>query len=162
MFNRPEVTTSMTGIDEQVRTLAQATTLMQEYVDLVMLPRSQKRTDASINTALGAHRRPTDWQTPKQRRWWWAVGVFLWHGRKKLQDWRVQHRRQNNGGGINAINEMPGARYVFTPPFQQRMHVGVWLASPTYAKNEAELLSDDLQRGWRQIAAGRGAVRILR
>lgn len=138
--------------------LLQVVPRLQTRIASDVLPRSQARTDATINRPLGAHRRPTDFETPKQRRWWFAVGVTLWHGRKDKQDWVVQHEVTAAGGRIVVVNPMPGAKYVFVPPFQQRMHVSTWLDSDTYAQQEGAAASQDIQALWTDVAAGEGGL----
>lgn len=124
----------------------------QSFIQINVLPRSQARTDTTINQPLAAHKRPTDWQTPKQRRWWFKVGVHLWQGRKAKQDWLVQHEVEGSGGQIVAVNPMPGAKYVFMPPTQQRMHMGVWMTTTDYAQAENAALVDDVRTAWMEAA----------
>ncbi len=84
-----------------------------------------------VSTPLGAHKRPTDWQVPKQRRFWfWALkmGVITWAGRTGAlsKAWKAIIKIDDNGGLFSISNNRPEKAYV-QGVFQQRMHVGVWV-----------------------------------
>lgn len=82
---------------------------------------------AEIAPPLGAHKRPTDFETPKQRGWWFKVGIHLWHGRTGALEkgWRADLKTTNEGGIFSVFNVAPSK--VFVQGFrQQRMHIGTW------------------------------------
>lgn len=149
---RVEVVLDIQALQIQQATIQAAPQAMSDYIQQMILPLSQQRTDATINTALGPHRRPTDWQTPKQRAWWFVVGITQWFGRKQLQDWKVRNDVESEGKGqIVSVNPMPGAGFIFKPALQQRMHMGVWLDSETYAQTESSVLLQDFDTGWKAV-----------
>lgn len=151
MGARLEVVLDIQALAIQQATLQAAPAAMDQYVLQTVVPLSQERTDQTINTALGAHRRPTDFQTPKQRGWWFLIGVNQWQGRKQKQDWSVGTESESEGAGrIVAVNPMPGAPFIFGAQ-QQRMHVGVWLDQETYAQAERVALLQDFDTGWRAV-----------
>lgn len=87
------------------------------------------RTDflAEIAPSLGAHKRPTDFQSPRQKGWWFKIGVHLWHGRTGALEkgWRADLKTSEAGGIFSVYNVEPSK--VFVQGFrQQRMHFGTW------------------------------------
>jgi hypothetical protein len=75
----------------------------------------------------GAHRHKKGEMTPKQQRWWWAVGVKTWKGRtNKLQKgWRTDVKTTQAGGVFRYWNVVPYKLYVQGFK-QQKMHAGTW------------------------------------
>jgi hypothetical protein len=141
--------------EAQKTTITDAPRKFGLYVEAVVKPLSQARTDTTINVALAPHSRPTDWQTPKQRAWWFAVGINLWKGRKPKQDWTIKAVVLPNGGAITASNDMRGSPFVFKPGLQQRMHRGVWMDTETYRRRELVPLRRDMRQGWRDVTGVR-------
>lgn len=151
VFIKPEIVVPTVVFDNQRKTIKDAPRKFALYADAVIKPLAQGRADTTINVALAPHRRPTDFQTPKQRAWWFAVGVHRWSGRKPKQDWRVVVIVRSADGEFVASNPMPGAPFVFKPGLQQRMHIGTWLDTETYAKRERAGLIRDVRQGWRDV-----------
>lgn len=155
MFSRAEVEIPTLVLNAQRKTITDAPRKFALYADAVIKPLAQGRADVTINVALGAHKRPTDWQTPRQRAWWFVEGRLRWKGRKPKQGWKITVSAHSDGGEVVANNAMPGAKYVFNPPFQQRMHVGVWMDTETYAQRELKPLRRDMLQGWRDVTGVR-------
>lgn len=98
-------------------------------------------------TPLGAHRRPTRWQNPKQQKYWfWALkmGIIVWNGRTGALEkgWKRTIAIDDNGGLFSVYNTQASKIFV-QGIYQQVMHRGVWA-------NE-----DQLVQKYRLIAQGR-------
>lgn len=151
MFARMVVDTPDETFIRVNKRLNEAPRRFEAGIERALIPASQQRTDTTINTPRGRHKRPTDWQSEKQRRWWFAVGVKRWSGRTGTTNkWRVVHVARQGGGEIRAVNAAPGAPYVFGPR-QQRMHVGTWLNRETYASAERRELRTGVLTLWQQV-----------
>lgn len=152
MFAKPQITLNLTPFQQQQRTIIEASTKLNIYVHQVVQPASQRRADATINAAPGPHKRPTNWQSEKQRRWWFAVGVKAWHGRTgRVRAWKIVGRYFKDGGELTAENDVPYARFVFGPD-QQRMHFGTWTHRDTFIAQESALVIADIQAGWKLVS----------
>ena len=150
MFTRPEVIIPTQVLIDQQKRIAGAPARFQAEVERSLVPASQARTDATINTPRGAHKRPTDWQSQRQRRWWFAVGVHRWQGRTGTTNkWKIIAVRITDGGEIRATNSAPGAKYVFGHA-QQRMHYGTWMHRDTYENAESAALTRDTYSAWQR------------
>lgn len=148
MFVRPEVVPPTVVLAQRQKQLLDAPRRFALYADAVIKPLAQGRADVTINVALGAHKRPTDWQTPRQRAWWFVEGRLRWKGRKPKQGWKITVSAHSDGGEVVASNAMPGAKYVFNPRYQQRFHKGIWLDTETYRQRELVPLRRDVLEGW--------------
>lgn len=148
------LTVTSDALTPQQQRLQTALPRLQAAIAAEIVPEAQARTVTTINKEPGAHIRPTAWQSEKQRRWWFAVGIKTWHGRTgAVRAWRIVHRANANGGEIRAENNVPYARYVFQPPFQQKMHVRTWMNSTVWAQQEGEVLAKAVGAVWAQEAS---------
>lgn len=151
MFIRHEVILDARGLDRHSKRIQQSSKALDGYVVKTVLPASQRRTDQTINAEPGPHRRPTEWESEKQRRWWFAVGVHQWHGRTgKVRQWKVRTQTGEGSGQIVAANPAAHAKYVYGP-YQQRMHKPTWMNVETYRSVESNHLIRDVIRGWVQV-----------
>lgn len=151
MFVRHEVILDTRGLDRHSKRIQQSSKALDSYVVKMVVPASQKRTNDTINAEPGPHKRPTEWQSEKQRRWWFAVGVHQWHGRTgAVRKWKVGVKAERGSGTISATNPAGHAKYVYGP-YQQKMHKPTWMNVETYRSAESNHLIRDVIRGWVQV-----------
>lgn len=108
----------------------------------------------------GAHKRPTDWQSDKQRRWWFAVGIHQWSGRTGRQEasWRTDTRTSEAGGIMRYWSTNPAS--VFIQGYQQQqMHFGTWKREDDAVAEFQPLAIARIQETWLTISSPTAGVR---
>ena len=140
------------AITARQKRVGSAKSALDRHVVRVVIPASQKRTDKGINADPSPHKHRNDeWESEKQRRWWFAVGVHQWHGRTgAVRKWRIVGVIGQGGGIISANNPAAHAKYVFGP-YQQKMHRPTWMNIDTYRRHEGQQLAIDVVRGWVKV-----------
>lgn len=159
MTSRPEITSSSKMLFEQNRRIAASPSLLP-----VAYERSVRglRRDfvKELATPLGAHKRPTDFETPKQRRWWFAVGVKLWRGRTGTtgKGWRTDIKTTTRGGLFRYWNVVP--TWIFIQGARvQRMHRNVWRQLGDAVPKYQALAQERLAQTWHTIVDPQAGVR---
>lgn len=159
MLSRPEITTTSKSLFEQNQRIAASPQLLNTaYARSV---RGLRRDFVKeLATPLGAHKRPTDWQTDKQRRWWWAVGVKLWHGRtgRLGKGWRTDIKTTRSVGVFRYWNVVPSWIFVQGERMQQ-MHRYAWRNIQNVAPKYASLASVRLAEIWHTITDPNAGVK---
>lgn len=152
MFIEYDLRMDTRAIEARRKRVAGSKAALDKYVTRVVIPASQKRTDKGINADPGPHRhRDNEWDSEKQRRWWFAVGVHRWHERTgAVRKWRIAGVVGQGAGIIAAHNRAVHAKYVFGP-YQSRIHVRTWMHIDTYRRIEGQQLAIDVIRGWIKV-----------
>lgn len=111
-------------------------------------------------TPKGAHQRPTDWQTAKQRAWWFAVGINQWKGRTGTlaKGWKTDLKVTQAGGIFRAWNTAPYATYVQGKNVQ-RMHRKVWAQESELFPKYSTLAQTVLKETWYTVSSPTAGVR---
>lgn len=113
-----------------------------------------------ISTPRGAHKRPTKFQSAKQRGWWFAVGVKTWSGRTgRLQKgWRTDTKTTQAGGLFRYWNVHPYALYVQGFK-QQKMHEGTWVREVDAVSQFKPIAEQRIRESWRTVSDYTAGVR---
>jgi hypothetical protein len=108
----------------------------------------------------GAHRHRKGEMTPKQRAWWWAVGVKRWKGRTGAlqKGWRTDTKTTQAGGIFRYYNVVPYKVYVQGFK-QQRMHYGTWVREDTAVRAFQPIAQKRIAESWRTVSDYRAGVR---
>ena len=150
-FSRLQITTNTSQIEAQNRRILASSRLLNAEIQRTVVPNVQSRLKNTLNKPAPPHRRPTLWQSAKQMRWWFAVGIKFWHGRTgRVLAWIVKAIYRRDGGDMSLANPVPYSRFVFQPPFKQRMHA-VWQDSTQYSQTEARRVSLLIADAWHRI-----------
>lgn len=105
-----------------------------------------------LATPLREHQRPTLWQSPKQRRWWFAVGVHQWQGRTGALErgWKRTIAIDDSGGLFSVYNTQPYKTFV-QGIWQQRMHRGTWANEDQTVQKYRIIAQGRLIATWRTV-----------
>lgn len=152
MFSRPEIIVPTEILNLQNDRLVQSPALLNTAFERATRNLRRQFTKEA-GTPKGAHKRPTDWQSEKQSRWWWAVGVFLWHGRTGTleKSWHTDLKTEQNGGLFRVWSSAPHEMFVQGAQVQ-RMHASVWAQERDLFPKYAQLASNVLTETWRTVA----------
>jgi hypothetical protein len=123
------------------------TFLQREFLKIIAPPR-------------GAHKRPTKWQSAKQRAWWFAVGRKTWRGRTGAQQkgWRTDVKTTSAGGVLRYWNINPSSTYI-QGARQQRMHVGTWVQEDEAVRRFRPIAERRIRETWFTVSDYRAGVR---
>lgn len=107
---------------------------------------------AEIATPLRDHQRPTLWQSPKQRRWWFAVGIHQWQDRTGALErgWKRTIDIDDAGGLFSVYNTQPYKIFV-QGIYQQRMHRGTWANEDQTVQKYRIIAQGRLIATWRVV-----------
>lgn len=159
MLSRPEVTSNSKALFDQNSRIARSPSLLP-----IAYERSVRGLRAEfvkeLATPRGAHQRPTEWQSDKQRRWWFAVGVKTWHGRTGAtgKGWRTDLKTTQQGGLFRYWNVVP--TWIFVQGHRvQRMHKNVWNQVVDVVPKYSRLASERLAQIWHTIVDPNAGVR---
>lgn len=126
MFSRPTITVPVAQLEANAEAARQSPALMATAFDRAV---RGLRGDIvrDMATPKGAHIRPTAFQTPKQRRWWFAVGIHQWQARSGAleKSWKTDLKVSAIGGLFRIYSTSPSERFVQGEQ-AQRMHKSVW------------------------------------
>jgi hypothetical protein len=126
VFAKPEITVPTALLERNAEAARQSPKLMHVAFERAVR-RLRTQIVAELATPLGAHKRPTRWQSAKQRRWWFGVGRKTWSGRtgNLSKGWKTQLTLTPQGGLFTVFNKVPYKRFVQGNQ-AQRMHFGTW------------------------------------
>lgn len=157
LYSRPEITTTSKSLFEQNQRIAASPALINTAYERSV--RGLRRDFVKeMSTRTAPHKRPTEWQTPKQRRWWWAVGVHLLNRLHPSKGWRTDIQTTTLGGVFRYWNVVP--TWIFVQGERmQRMHRYSWRTIQTVAPKYASLASVRLAEIWHTITDPRAGVR---
>lgn len=113
-----------------------------------------------IAPPLGAHKRPTKWQSAKQRRWWFAVGRKSWSGRtgRQQQSWRTDTRMSSDNGIMRYWSTNPASVYI--QGFRQQvMHFGTWKREENAVKEFQPIAETRIRETWTTVSDYTAGVR---
>lgn len=159
MFAKPEITVPTALFEQNAEAARQSPKLMQVAFerDLRFL---RPLFIGIIAPPLGVHRRPTAFQSVKQRAWWFAVGVHQWQGRSGGQErgWRTDTRTSEAGGLMRYWNVNPSS--VFIQGFrQQQMHFGTWKREDDAVAEFQPQAIERIQQSWLTVSDPTAGVR---
>lgn len=159
MFSRPEIIVPTAALELQNDRLVQSPALLNTAFDRA-IRRLRSAFVKEAGTPKGAHKRPTDWQTAKQRAWWFAVGVNQWKGRTGTlqKGWRTDLKVTTAGGVFRAWNVVPYKPYVQGDKVQ-RMHKNVWAQESDLFPKYSALAQTVLRETWFTVSSPTAGVR---
>jgi hypothetical protein len=151
VYSKPEVTVPTALLDANAQTARRSPRLMETAFrrDVVFIRRELLKRLAP----KGAHKRPTKWQSDKQRAWWFAVGVKSWRGRTGAQEkgWRTDTKTTQAGGVLRFWNVNPA--HVYVQGFrQQRMHFGTWVREDDAARQVQPIAEQRIRASWLTVS----------
>lgn len=132
--------------------LVQSPTLLNTAFDRAIRSLRQQFVEEA-GTPKGAHIRPTDFQTDRQRRWWFKVGVHTWSGRTGAleKSWKTDLKVTAIGGVFRAYSTSPAEPFVQGAQVQ-RMHQSVWAQESDLFPKYAALAQTVLTETWRTVS----------
>lgn len=158
-FVKPEVTVPTALLDANADAARQSPRLMQTAFERdvrFLRPLFLK----IIAPPLGAHKRPTEWESPKQQRWWFGVGRKAWRGRtgRQQQGWRTDTKTTREGGIFRYWNVNPASIYIqgFR---QQRMHFGTWKREDDAVREFQPIAEQRIRESWFTVSDPTAGVR---
>lgn len=159
MFSKPEIIVPTEVFNLQHDRLVKSPALLNTAFERAV--RNLRRQFVKeAGTPKRAHQRPTDWQTARQRRWWFAVGVHGWRGRTGTleKSWKTDLKVSAAGGLFRAWSTAPYAVFVQGKQVQ-RMHKNVWAQESDLFPKYSALAQTVLKDTWYTISSPAAGVR---
>lgn len=159
MFSRPEIIVPTAVLDLQHDRLVQSPKLLTTAFERAI--RNLRRSFVKeAGTPKGAHKRPTDWQTPKQRAWWFAVGINQWKGRTGTleKSWKTDLKVTAAGGVFRGYSTAPYSVFVQGKQVQ-RMHKNVWAQESDLFPKYSALAQTVLKETWVTVSDPTAGIR---
>lgn len=162
---RPEVVVDTKVLELQHDRLVQSPKLLNTAFERAIRNLRQDFV-REASTPKGAHEQPTDFETPKQRRYFfWAIKnkVIQWLGRGKganplEKSWKTDLKTTNEGGIFRAWSTAPHEVFV-QGEHVQRMHRNVWAQESDLFPKYATLANEVLKETWFTISDPTAGIR---